>query len=176
MNSTSRWLAHIGLALALIFAAGVADAAAGGKIKKPVSKEHAAKMKQRAISSKERQLRQLTSRIDGMVNQIRDFQNRNQGDLMADNQVKARMHDLAARQGRMKRALTTLKYQTVEQYAASRNIPLIPAPPQGAPPPLPNGPAPNSGALAVPTQAIQPSKAALPPGAPPVIKTQAPQI
>ncbi len=176
---TTLWFPVISLVAALLLNAlpSTAEGASGrGKERKAVSKEHMAKLQKRSIARKERRLQQLTTRIDGMVATIRDFQNRNAGDLMADKQVNARMHALAKQQGQLKRELATLRDQSLQQYAATRGIPLIPAPPQTAPPPLPDGPPPNPGQLTVPSQAPQPAKATLPPGGATVIKTQPPQI
>ncbi len=141
--------------------------------RKPVSTAHAKKLQKRSIERKERNLRNLTKRIDGMVALVKDMQQRNVTDMMADNQTKARLHDLAGRQGKMKRELNKLKEQSVAQYAASRGIPLIPDPPTGAPPPLPSGAPPNPGLLTVPTQTPLPGTSFLPPGGAPKVTIDA---
>ncbi len=154
MNRTLTIILTCAAALLLSGIAGPAEANA--KFKKPVSAAHAKKLQQRSIKRKARNLKNLTKRIDGMVALVKDQQQRTGTDLMADNQVKARLHELARQQGNLKRELAALKKQSVEQYAASRGIPLIPAqpsgtppPPAGSPPPLPPplsaGPAPTGG-------------------------------
>ena len=151
MNRTLTVILTCAAALLLSGIPGPVEAAAA-KFKKPVSAAHAKKLQQRSIKRKARNLKNLTQRIDGMVALVRDQQQRTGTDLMADNQVKARLHELARQQGNLKRELAALKKQSVEQYAASRGIPLIPAqpsgtppPPAGSPPPLPPGPAPTGG-------------------------------
>jgi Na+/phosphate symporter len=156
------------IAATLLFASlpGVATAASAARAKpqKPVSTAHAKKLQNRSIERKTRNLKNLTKRIDGMVALVKDMQQRNVTDMMADNQTRARLHDLAKRQANLKRDLVKLKEQSVQQYAASRGIPLIPAPPTTAPPPLPSTPAPSTNLLSVPQQTTLPVNSFLPPG------------
>ena len=153
------------IALLLNGLPGITEAASARvKPQKPVSNAHAKKLQKKSIERKTRNLKNLTTRIDGMVALVTDMQQRNVTDMMADNQTRARLHDLAKRQGNLKRELVKLKEQSVQQYAASRGITLIPAPPTTAPPPLPSTPAPNTNQLAAPQQTAQPVKSFLPPG------------
>ncbi len=144
----------------------IANAASAARTKpqKPVSTAHAKKLQNKSIERKSRHLKNLTKRIDGLVALVTDMQQRNVTDMMADNQTRARLHDLAKRQANLKRDLVKLKEQSVQQYAASRGIPLIPAPPTTAPPPLPSTPAPNTNLLTVPQQTTLPVNSFLPPG------------
>lgn len=163
---TYRNRASLAVVLMLLLGSlpSVSNAApARSPITKPVSKDFVKLQQKKSITRTKRNLKRVTERLEGMKALIRDLQQRNVTDLMADRQVEARMAALQGQQRKLKGKLSTLKEQSVMQYAASRGIPVIPAPPTSAPPPLP----PNAtvGLLTVATPQNAPAaKSHRPPG------------
>lgn len=166
MNKPLTLTAMLVIAALVLPALSGSVQAASARITKPVSQAHVAKLQKRAIAQKTRRLKNLTKKINAEVKLVQELQGRGV-DVMVDNQARARLYNMARQQANLKRDLVRIKGQNVQQYAASRNIPLIPAPPTSAPPPLPPGPAPSgtasTGLLSVPTAQPQAGKAFLPP-------------